>query len=292
MTKNKKPQEKLEPFAAPLPGDSALPNQPGRGREVKIGLAVLALTLVAVGYVVATQVFPGDEAAVAVAEDGLGAEDSDNVFASLSADHIPAVVRPDAEPGAGPLLPAQWNAVATGAEKVAEAAPPIPSIPPMPSPAAAMAAAAGWNAGATSESRAAEQAGEPDTNPPAAGADERGGGLADSPPGIVEAAAAESAMASPLVPSSATVEPPPLAANPSAQGSDPEQPAADGRIDSARRPQRTAGPLPATPPDGRAVWAPINGLLQSRTCRTQATRGARCIPLGPGCSQGAVPLAG
>ncbi len=75
MTKKKNSEETLGPFAAPLPGDPESPNRPARGREVKIGLAVLALMLATVGYVVATQIFSADEAAEAVAEDGLGAEE-------------------------------------------------------------------------------------------------------------------------------------------------------------------------------------------------------------------------
>ncbi len=177
MTKKKNSEETLGPFAAPLPGDPESPNRPARGREVKIGLAVLALMLATVGYVVATQIFSADEAAEAVAEDGLGAEeDSGNVFASLSADHIPAVVRPEAEPQASPLLSAQWNAVADVAKKVREVVPPIPSIPPMPSPAAATALA-GWNAGTDGENRGAEQAGESGTNTSPSGAAESETGL-------------------------------------------------------------------------------------------------------------------
>ncbi len=290
MTKKKNSEATLEPFAAPLPGDPETANRPARGREVKIGLAVLALMLAAVGYVVATQVFSTDQAAEAVAEDGLGAEeDSGNVFASLSTDHIPAVVRPKAEPQASPLLSAQWNTVENVTKKVGEAAPPIPSIPPMPSPAAATALA-GWNAGTDGENRGAEQAGESGTNTSPSGAAEVGNGLAYSPPADVDAAAAQPAMASSEVPAPATVEPPPLPANTFAPGSGPRQPGGGWQNpESSPSPAyaASAGPLPASPPYGvpMAEVAPV----QSVSNASDAMSPDAATPQPTVASQGSAP---
>ncbi|MGI6417032.1 MAG: LysM peptidoglycan-binding domain-containing protein [Thermoguttaceae bacterium] len=290
MTKKKNSEEMLEPFAAPLPGDPETANRPARGHEVKIGLAVLALMLATVGYVVATQIFSADEAAEAVAEDGLGAEeDSGNVFASLSADHIPAVVRPEAEPQASPLLSAQWNAVADVAKKVREVVPPIPSVPPMPSPAAATALA-GWNAGTDGENRGEEQAGQPGTSGPPSGAAEVGNGLAYSPPADVDAAVAQPAMASSEVAAPATVEPPPLPADASALGSGLGQPIGGSQNPDSAPPSvhpGSGGPLPATLSYGApmAEVAPVQNVSNA----SAATSTDAAAPQPTAASQGSAP---
>lgn len=177
-TTKKKAEETFEPFDTPSTDDVAAPHQGGRGREIKIGVAVLVLVLVAAGYVVATQMLSNEpDQVVAEEEEGdLGVRDG-GVFAGLSADAIPAVVRPEAEPQASPLMPAQWNAVQEKVKTAAAPASPVePSIPPMPLPSPA--AMSERDAGGLSADAAAKQGGEPGATPPTDS--ENVSGLADS----------------------------------------------------------------------------------------------------------------